>query len=75
MEFCPKIIHLKKIKSNTFFKIMPKLVFKTLIGDYGFNFKLKTVVNNYCDAPKPGGPLTTRQPAENLCISYHETYT
>ena len=49
MEFCPKIIHLKnkKYQSNTFFKIKPKLVFKTGIGDYGFNFKLKTIVNNY----------------------------
>ena len=28
-----------------------------------------------CDAPKPGGPLTTRQPAENLYISDHETHT
>ena len=28
-----------------------------------------------CDAPKPGGPLTTHQPAENLYISYHETHT
>ena len=28
-----------------------------------------------CDAPKPGGPLTTRQPVENLYISYHETHT
>ena len=26
---------------------MFKLVFKTLISDYGFNFKLKTIVNNY----------------------------
>ena len=33
------------------------------------------LVNYYCDAPKPGGPLTTRQPAENLYISYHETPT
>ena len=23
----------------------------------------------YCDAPKPGGPLTNRQPAENLWMS------
>ena len=28
-----------------------------------------------CDAPKPGGPLTTRQPAENLYVSYRETHT
>ena len=28
-----------------------------------------------CDAPKPGGPLTTRQPAENLYVSYYETHT
>ena len=28
-----------------------------------------------CDAPKPKGPLTTRQPAENLNVSYHETHT
>ena len=27
------------------------------------------------DVPNPGCPLTTRQPAENLYISYHETHT
>ena len=27
-----------------------------------------------CDVPKPGGPLTTRQPAEILYVSYHETH-
>ena len=39
-------------------------------------FILENVIFAYlCDAPKPGGPLTTRQPAENLYISYHETHT
>ena len=28
-----------------------------------------------CDASNPGGPLTTRQPVENLYVSYHETHT
>ena len=28
-----------------------------------------------CDAPKSGCPLTTRQPAENLYVSYRETHT
>ena len=28
-----------------------------------------------CDAPNPGGLLTTRQPAEYLCVSYYETHT
>ena len=28
-----------------------------------------------CDAPNPGCPLTTRQPAENLYVSYRETHT
>ena len=37
----------KKNQSNAFFKIIPKLVLKTVIGDYGFNFKLKAVVTNY----------------------------
>ena len=37
----------KKCQSNTFFRIMPKLVLKTVVGNYCFNFKLKTVVNNY----------------------------
>ena len=27
---------------------------------------IKNVVGWYCDAPKPGGPLATRQPAETL---------
>ena len=30
-----------------FLKIMPKLLLKTVICDYNFNFKLKTVLNNY----------------------------
>ena len=29
----------------------------------------------FCDAPKPEGPLTTHQPAENLYVSYRETHT
>ena len=28
-----------------------------------------------CDAPNPGCPLTTRQPAKNLYVSYRETHT
>ena len=32
----------KNYQSNTFLKIMPKLVLKTEFGDYGFNFKLKS---------------------------------
>ena len=28
-----------------------------------------------CDAPKLGGPLTTRQSAENPYVSYRETHT
>ena len=28
-----------------------------------------------CEAPKPEDPLTTRQPAENLYVSYHMTHT
>ena len=36
LEFCPKIIQffLKKYQFNTFFKIMSKLVLKTVVGDY-----------------------------------------
>ena len=30
--------------------------------------------NEECDAPNPGGPLTTHQPAET-CVSCHETHT
>ena len=29
----------------------------------------------FCDAPFPGSPVDHRQPAENLCVSYHETHT
>ena len=28
-----------------------------------------------CDVPKPGVPLTKRQPTENLYVSYYETHT
>ena len=28
-----------------------------------------------CDAPIPGSPVDHRQPAKNLCVSYHETHT
>ena len=33
------------------------------------------VKGSNCDAPNPGCPLTTRQPAKNLNVSYRETYT
>ena len=32
-------------------------------------------VGSTCDAPNPGCPLTTRQPAKNLYVSCYETYT
>ena len=35
----------------------------------------KFTLENDCDAPNPGCPLTTRQPAEILCVSYRETHT
>ena len=35
-------------------------------------FVLKT--DYFCDAPNSGGLLTTRQPTENLYVSYHETH-
>ena len=38
-EFCPGIM-LLKLK-------IPKLVLKTVVGNYDFNFKLKTGVANY----------------------------
>ena len=38
-EFCPGIV-LLKLK-------IPKLVLKTVVDNYGFNFKLKTGVVNY----------------------------
>ena len=28
------------------------------------DYDLRDLDNEMCDAPKPGGPLTTRQPAE-----------
>ena len=34
-----------------------------------------TEKDSSCDAPKPGGPLTTRQPTEILYVSYHKTHT
>ena len=33
------------------------------------------VVQVICDAPNSGCPLTTRQPVENLYVSYYETHT
>ena len=33
------------------------------------------VSESLCDVPKPGGPLTTRQPPENPYVSYRETHT
>ena len=38
-------------------------------------FALKIWRHYLCDAPKPGCPLTTHQPAENLHVSRHETHT
>ena len=44
-ELSPKIIYIYQF--HRFFKIMFKLLFKTVVGNYGFNFKIKTVINNY----------------------------
>ena len=41
----------------------------------GDNFAQWSQTMRSCDAPKPESPLTTRQPAENLYVSYYETYT
>ena len=45
-------------------------------GSIGFiNYEVIIMSNKmYCDAPNPGGPLTTCQPMENLCVSYYETH-
>ena len=40
------------------FKYIHNLIYSRLI------IFVHSHVNNVCDAPKPGGPLTTRQPAE-----------
>ena len=37
------------------------------------NFTL-ALIPSY-DAPNLGGPVDHRQPVENLCVSYYETYT
>ena len=37
--------------------------------------KKKDKTLRLCDTPNPGGPFTTRQPAENLNVSYRETHT
>ena len=33
----------------------------------------KMILRSYCDAPNPGGPLTTRQPAEYSWMSGNPT--
>ena len=38
---------IKIYQSNTGFKKKPKLMLKTVVDDYVFNFKLKAVVTNY----------------------------
>ena len=54
-------------------------IFKTIFIKIYDIFKIIFIKDHFykylCDAPKPGGPLTTRQPAENLYISDHETHT
>ena len=62
--------HQLKIRESDF----PKTTFRTRYGHYEFlvmSFGLTNapaafmdLMNRVCDAPKPGGPLTTRQPAE-----------
>ena len=44
------------------------------IKDKGF-LNLEIEGDFKCDAPNPGCPLTTRQLAEILFVSYHETHT
>ena len=53
--------------------ILEEYVLKLLI-EHNYRLLEKDGGKN-CDAPKPGGPLTTRQPVENLYVSYHETHT
>ena len=54
--------------SNMNMTILANTYYEKLPGKWSNYFQEE------CDAPKPGGPLTTRQPAENLYISYHETH-
>ena len=56
------------------------LCYLKVIIIFSISFSKRSVMEDIillamCDAPKPGGPLTTRQPAENLFVSYHETHT
>ena len=40
---------------------------------YGFEDKIERLLDNMCDAPFFGGPLTTRQPAEHSWMSGNPT--
>ena len=41
------------------------------IWDDNSVYRMLKLVDTICDAPNPGCPLTTRQPEENLYVSYH----
>ena len=63
-------------------KIGPKFVLDLKYGTYKENKESNKKTRRTpkdrkpnCDTPIPGCPLTTRQPAENLYVSYHETHT
>ena len=53
---------------------------KEKMYSFKFNIKMKTrkrmgktKEEKSCEAPNPGGPLTTRQPAEDLWMSGNQT--
>ena len=43
------------------------------IWEFAVVYRLQVAEQSYCDAPKPGGPLTTRQPAEYKWMSGYPT--
>ena len=43
--------------------------------DMKTTFFFMVIWKRKCDASFPGGPIDHHQPAENLCVSYHEIHT
>ena len=66
--------HIKGKSYNTFYSF---ILFHHCLSTHNYSCFVLTLFVSFshrtCDAPKPGGPLTTRQPAENKWMSGYPT--
>ena len=68
-------IYMLNLKLNVFISIVKNMLFVKSNKNYNLQgfFFYYVHLNFNCDAPKPGGPLTTRQPMEYSWMSGNPT--